>query len=261
MIGVQDISGPAAPLAPERSGEERSAAPPAAAERVATDAWGTPDYTRGERIADTVVHCLGVALALMAVPVMIVLAALLDGTGPVIAGVSIYAAGMLAMLGCSAAYHLLPPVRPAWRDLLRRLDHAAIYVKIAATQTPFAMLIGGASVAWVLGSIWAAALGGALARIFWPRGFRRFALPLYLILGWAGVAIFWPGADAVAPDTATVILVITGGALYTAGVGFFLAERLRFHNAIWHGFVLAATFVFYAAVLAEMGIRAAAAPV
>ena len=197
---------------------------------------------------------------------MIVLAALLDGTGPVIAGVSVYAAGMLAMLGCSAAYHLLPMVRPAWRDVLRRLDHAAIYVKIAATQTPFAMLIGGASVAWLLGSIWAAALGGALARIFWPRGFRRFALPLYLVLGWAGVAIFRPqlfssGADFTLPETATVILVITGGALYTAGVGFFLAERLRFHNAIWHGFVLAATFVFYAAVLAEMGIRAAAAPV
>ena len=164
------------------------------------------------------------------------------------------------MLGCSAAYHLLPTVKPAWRELLRRFDHAAIYLKIAATQTPFAVLIGGAGAAWVLGSVWIAALGGAVLRIFWPRGFRRLAVPFYLALGWAGLALFWPGAGEASLGLATVILCAVGGVLYTLGVPFLLAERLRFHNAIWHGFVLVATFVFYAAVLAEMGLRAAAAP-
>ncbi len=226
-----------------------------------TPAPSTPAYSRAEQVADAAVHCVGVALGLMAVPVMIVLAALLDGTGPVIAGVSVYAAGLLLMLGCSAAYHLLTPVRPAWRELLRRFDHAAIYLKIAATQTPFAVLIGGAGAAWLLGSVWVAALGGAALRIFWPHGFRRLAVPFYLALGWAGMALFWPGAGDAALGLATVILVIVGGLLYTLGVGFLLAEKLRFHNAIWHGFVLVATFVFYAAVLSEMGLRAVAAPV
>ena len=115
-------------------------------------------------------------------------------------------------------------------------------------------------VAWVLGSVWIAALGGAVLRIFWPRGFRRLAVPFYLALGWAGLALFWPGAGEASLGLATVILCAVGGMLYTLGVPFLLAERLRFHNAIWHGFVLVATFVFYAAVLAEMGLRAAAAP-
>ena len=247
----------AAPAAAAGAGEVPAAAPEAAALPAAAQG---PAYTRAEKVADAAVHCVGVALALMGVPVMIVLAALLDGTGPVIAGVSVYAAGMLLMLGCSAAYHLLPAVKPAWGELLRRFDHAAIYLKIAATQTPFAVLIGGAGAAWVLGSVWIAALGGAVLRIFWPRGFRRLAVPFYLALGWAGLALFWPGAGEASLGLATVILCAVGGVLYTLGVPFLLAERLRFHNAIWHGFVLVATFVFYAAVLAEMGLRAAAAP-
>lgn len=214
-------------------------------------------YTRAERIADGAVHCVGVALGLMAVPVLITLAALLDGSAPVIAGAAVYGLGMLLMLGCSAAYHLVPA--PAWREVLRRLDHAAIYVKIAATQTPFAVLVGGAGAGWLLGGVWAGALGGAAARLFWPHRIRRVALPLYLALGWAGVALVWPWGDGVALATATVALVIAGGLLYTAGVPFLLAERLPYHNAIWHGFVLVATFVFYAAVTAEMGVRAAAA--
>ena len=86
----------------------------------------------------------------------------------------------------------------------------------------------------------------------------RLALPLYLALGWAGAALFWPSEDGEALAFATRWLVVVGGLLYTIGVGFFLARRLRFHNAIWHGFVLVATIVFYAAVMAELGLRAAA---
>ncbi|MEE3100325.1 MAG: hemolysin III family protein [Pseudomonadota bacterium] len=213
-------------------------------------------YTRGERIADAAVHFTGIALALMAAPILILLAALFDGGAPVIAGVSVYAAGMFAMLGCSAAYNLIPTER--WKELLRRLDHAAIYVKIAATQTPFAMLVGGAGTGWVIGSVWATALAAVLGKLFWPRRMRRLSLPLYLGLGWAGLMLMWPGEGGRALSGASIGLVVAGGLIYTAGVGFFLAKRLRFHNAIWHGFVLVATFVFYSAITTEIGLRAAA---
>ncbi|MGM0584293.1 MAG: PAQR family membrane homeostasis protein TrhA [Pseudomonadota bacterium] len=239
-----------------RAGRGSEAAPPAAPGREGGIAPPVP-CTRAERIADGIVHALGVTLALMAAPVLITLAVLLDGSGPMIAGVSIYSVGLLLMLGCSAAYHLTP--MPTWREALRRLDHAAIYVKIAATQTPFAVMIGGAGAGWLLGSVWTAALGGAAAKLFWPHALRRLSMPLYLALGWAGVALVLPGQDAVALDRSTVALVVVGGLLYTGGIAFLKAERLRFHNAIWHAFVLAATGVFYAAIAAEVGMRAAAA--
>lgn len=215
-----------------------------------------PRFTRAERIADAAVHCTGLALAVLAAPVLVTLCAVFYGAGKEIAGVSIYVAGMLLMLGCSAAYHMIPTT--AWREVLRRMDHAAIYLKIAATQTPFAVLIGGSGAPWLLGTVWTAALGGAAAKLFWPERMGRLALPLYLALGWAGAALFWPAADGEALAFATSVLVVVGGLLYTIGVGFFLAERLRFHNAIWHSFVLVATFVFYSAVMAEIGLRAAA---
>lgn len=248
------MKGPRATSAAQ-AGRGREAAPPAAIGREGE----TPPpvaYTRAERIADAIIHALGVTLALMAAPVLVTLAVLLDGTGPVVAGVSVYSVGLLMMLCCSAAYHLVPV--PTWREVLRRLDHAAIYVKIATTQTPFAVMIGGAGAGWLLGSVWTAALGGAVAKLFWPHALRRLALPLYLAIGWAGAVLVWPGQDAAALDRSTVALVVVGGLLYTSGIAFLKAERLRFHNAIWHAFVLAATGVFYAAIAAEVGMRAAA---
>lgn len=224
------------------------------ASRDAAQAVVAFDYTRGERIADAAVHFTGIALALMAAPVLILLAVVFDGRAPVVAGVSIYTVGMFAMLGCSAAYHLIPTER--WRELLRRLDHAAIYIKIAATQTPFAMLVGGAGMGWVIGSVWVTALGAVLGKLFWPTRMRRLSLPLYLGLGWAGLMLMWPGEGARPLSSVSVGLIVVGGVIYTTGVGFFLAKSLRFHNAIWHGFVLVATFVFYSAIIAEIGLRA-----
>ncbi len=232
--------------------EDRSSA---AAVPAASAPPATPGCSRAERLADAAVHCTGVALAMLAAPVLVTLCAVFYGPGKEIAGVSIYVAGMLLMLGCSAAYHMIPTT--TWRVALRRMDHAAIYLKIAATQTPFAVLIGGSNTPLLLGTVWTAAIGGAAAKLFWFDRMDRLALPLYLALGWAGAALFWPG-DGEGLAFATMTLVVVGGLLYTIGVGFFLARRLRFHNAIWHGFVLVATFVFYSAVMAEIGLRAAA---
>jgi len=212
-------------------------------------------YTAAERWADAAIHCVGVALALMGAPVLVVVCVLLDGSPGVVAATAIYALAMLAMFVASAAYHLSPV--ETWRELLRRFDHSAIYLKIAATQTPFAVMMGGGKAGWFLGALWLVAALGAAGKMLAPARMRRISLPLYLLMGWAGVAIFAPGADGAALATATVVLVVCGGLLYSAGVPFFLWRGLRYHNAIWHGFVLVATFVFYSAVLTELGIRAA----
>lgn len=213
-----------------------------------------PAYSRAERIADGAVHALGVLLALVSVPVLITLTAVFDGAVATVAAVSIYGAAMVAMFAASAAYHLVS--LETWREPLRRLDHAAIYVKIAATQTPFAVMVGGARGLWVLGLIWLVALAGAAAKALRPsRLVGPLSTGLYLALGWGGLALVLPGADATPLAGATVMLIAAGGGLYTVGIAFLLMRNLPFHNAVWHGFVLAATFVFYAAVLTEILMR------
>ncbi|MGG7566467.1 PAQR family membrane homeostasis protein TrhA [Rhodovulum sp. DZ06] len=234
-------------ISPER-------APSAAVPLEATPA--PRPLTRAEIAADAAVHAAGLVLALMGIPVMIVLAALLHGEGALIAAVSVYGAAMLAMFGCSAAYNLCPETRERARAVLRRFDHAAIYLKIAGCQTPFAVLVGGAWSGWALGAVWAGALGGAAAKLIAPHRLQRLSLLFYIALGWAGLALFFPGAGAEPLAAATAILALVGGLTYTAGIGFFLWERLPFHNAIWHGFVVVATFTFYSAVITEVSLRA-----
>ena len=211
------------------------------------------DYSRPERIADAAIHAAGLVLALAAGPALVVAAALLDGRGAVVASVAVYVAALLGMLAASAAYNLLH--RSARREVLRRLDHAAIYVKIAATQTPFAVLVGAGPALWALGSVWTAAILGALAKLAMPARLGRVSLPLYLALGWAGMAIVFSGDAETGLSTAALALIVVGGLLYTLGTLFFVAERMPYHNAVWHGFVLAASAVFFAAVAVELGVR------
>lgn len=201
-----------------------------------------------ERLADAIVHAVGIAGALAALPVLLTLAAVFDGGLPVMLALSVYAATTLAMLGFSGAYNLVRA--PRARAVLRRLDHAAIYLKIAGTQTPFAVLAGTTTAFWLLGAVWFAALAGAAVKLARLRGPEMLSVAAYLALGWAGLLLVPSLADRV--TGAAVLLILAGGLLYSAGVVFHLWERLPFHNAIWHGFVVAATFVFYSAILVEV---------
>jgi hemolysin III len=198
-----------------------------------------------------VVHVAGLVLVLMAVPVLIVVTAILRGDAPSVLGVSIYGATMLAMIACSALYNLTPGAARAW--LYRRLDHSAIYIKIAGTYTPFT-LISGHGLALTAG-VWGAAALGVALKLASPDRFRWAALALYLGMGWAGVVA--GQALIAALPTPVLVLMVVGGLLYTAGVAFYLWERLPFHITIWHIFVLTATFVFYAAVVTLVVLGAA----
>jgi hemolysin III len=204
-------------------------------------------YTRAEKVSDDVVHVTGLSLVLMAVPVLIVLTALYRGDAASLTGVSVYGGALFLMILFSAVYNIA-----IWSDfgaarawLLRRLDHSAIYLKIAGTYTPFTLL-SGHGLALTAG-VWAAALTGVVLKIISPERFQWMALALYLGMGWAGLLV---GGEMIAALPGPVIvLMIVGGALYTMGVVFYLWQRLPFHYTIWHVFVLAASLVFYAAVL------------
>ncbi len=199
---------------------------------------------------DGTVHALGVTLAAVASVTLIGLV-LTGGDGVAIGAAVIYCLGMLATFGFSAAYNMIQ--RPGWKEVLRRCDHAAIYLMIAGTYTPFALAgIGGAVGYGLLALVWGVALFGLVLKIAFPRRFERLSLVLYLAMGWAGLLVLDAILQAL-PVSALVFLAV-GGVFYTVGVLFHLSTRLLFHNAIWHAFVLIAAGFHYAAVLEAVGV-------
>ena len=182
---------------------------------------------------------------LMAVPVLILRTSALHSEVPAVVGTSIYGATLIAMILCSALYNMARP--SAWTPVLRRLDHSAIYFKIAGTYTPFTLLSGGHG-AYLLPVLWTAALVGTGLRVFAHDRTRRLAISLYLVMGWVGAIAGWR-LFAQMPDH-VFGLIVAGGLIYTVGFAFYLLERVPFHNTIWHVFVLVASASFFAAVSA-----------
>jgi hemolysin III len=203
------------------------------------------NYDRAELIADGVVHIIGVCFGLVAATALIVLTAVY-ATAVDIAAVSIYVAGLLAMLVLSATYNLWPVSRAKW--VLRRFDHSAIYLLIAATYTPFILELKESLFALaLLAGVWCIAIFGIVLKLRWPGRFDRLSVGLYLALGWSGLMLY----DSVVSSLPSVALwlVLAGGALYSLGVIFHAWRRLRFQNVIWHCFVLLGAACHYTAVL------------
>jgi hemolysin III len=203
------------------------------------------NYDRAELIADGVVHALGIGFGLIAATALIVLAAVFASAFEIVS-VSVYAAGLLAMLGLSAAYNLWPVSPRKW--LLRRFDHSAIYILIAATYTPFCVqLKDGVFGMSLLAGVWSVATIGIVLKLFWPGRFDTVSVGLYLAMGWSGLIAYDAGVAAL-PQLA-LWFIVAGGALYSLGVIFHAWRRLRFQNAIWHSFVLLGAACHYTAVL------------
>ncbi|HEY8564476.1 MAG TPA: hemolysin III family protein [Beijerinckiaceae bacterium] len=202
-------------------------------------------YSRAEIAADAVIHALGVSLGLVGVAILFVLAARV--AEPVeLTSVLVYGLGLLAVLGVSAAYNLWPLTRVKW--WLRRFDHSAIYLLIAGTYTPFLsqMKAGLVSIGLLVG-VWGTALVGTFLKFRFPGRFDRLSIALYLVMSWSGVLAY--DAVSAALPASTLAWIAAGGIIYTAGVVFHVWETLRFHNAIWHAFVLVAAACHYRAVL------------
>ena len=197
-----------------------------------------------ELAADRLVHVLGIGLGLVGAIAIVALAAGNPRPGD-LAPVAIYAAGLVAMLGCSAAYNVF--ASNGRREWLRRFDHAAIFAMIAGTYTPFTTRLEGAWSSGLTAVIWTVAAIGMAVKLVQPRRIEAISVALYLALGWIGVIAAEPFLEAL--DPATLALLAAGGILYSVGVVFHVWRSLPYQNAIWHGFVLIAASVHYLAVL------------
>lgn len=204
------------------------------------------NYDRAELIADGVVHVVGVISGLVAATALIVLTGVF-GTVSEFVAVLVYAIGLVAMLGLSAAYNLWPVSPVKW--ILRRFDHSAIYLLIAATYTPVIITqLSESALAWALLTVvWCVAAVGVYIKLRLPGRYDRLAIALYLALGWSGLVAY----DAIVTSLPGLALgfIVAGGALYTLGVIFHAWHRLRFQNAIWHAFVLLGAACHYTAMI------------
>jgi hemolysin III len=159
-------------------------------------------------------------------------------------GLIVYSIGLVGMFAASAAYNLVSHV--GVKEILRRLDHAAIFVMIAGSYTPFALVVGGRAGHTLLAAVWAIAAVGVAIKLRYPRRFDKLSVLLYLSQGW--IVLLALDSITAALSNRALSLLVAGGVVYTVGVAFHLMERLLFHNVIWHIFVLGGAACQFAAI-------------
>lgn len=211
-------------------------------------ARGTPGrpQTVGEEIANVVSHGLGLLLAVAALPIL-VWQAVRVGTGRDVVAASVFGATMIGLYLVSTVYHAMPPGRAkVW---LNRLDHAAIYVFIAGSYTPFTLGVLRGSWGWVLfGIVWAMAVFGVVVKLLDRLRHPLVSTALYLVMGWVALVAAVPLFDRL--PGAGLAWLVAGGLSYTLGaVVFLFDERVRYAHFVWHLLVLGGSVCHFFAAL------------
>ena len=195
--------------------------------------------------ANSLIHGVGFLLSVAGLVVAIVLG-VQRGDGWVVTSVSIYGATLILLYATSTLYHAAPS--PRRKRLLQKLDHAAIFLLIAGTYTPFLLVNLRGPWGWSLFAVvWGLALVGGGFKLVFAGHLPFWSSGIYLLLGWLLLIAAKPLLASV-PRSGLVLLVL-GGVCYTSGVAFYLWRQLPFHHAIWHVFVLAGSICHYFAVL------------
>ena len=198
----------------------------------------------GERF-NSISHLVGALLAAIGAVLLIVLAARAGDPWRIVS-FSIYGVMLLTLYLVSTLYH---SAHGHAKDMLRKFDHCAIYLLIAGSYTPFALVTLRGPWGWSLfGIVWGLALLGVLQEIWFARGARILSLVIYLLMGWLAIIAIVPLIAALSWDG--FIWLAAGGLLYTAGIIFYATDhRVRHGHGVWHLFVLAGSICHYCAVL------------
>jgi hemolysin III len=202
------------------------------------------DQTRREEIANSLSHGFGLAAAIVATP-FLCLAAARQPSQAFFVGTIIFVVTMWLVYLCSTLYHAWPQTR--FKCALQIIDHAAIFLLIAGTYSPFALgpLRGG--LGWTLFVfVWLFAITGVVIKFKTGIRRKRLSLVLYLTMSWVVLFIARPFVMAVPLET--VLWLLAGGIAYTSGLVFFGNERLRYSHFVWHLFVLAGTTCHFCAI-------------
>ncbi|MCP3667858.1 MAG: hemolysin III family protein [Gammaproteobacteria bacterium] len=202
------------------------------------------DYTLGEELAHAISHGVGVALSIAGLAILVAFSSLY-GDAWHITSTSIYGVTLILLYTASTLYHGVTHTRV--KAVLQQLDHAAIFLLIAGTYTPFTLVSLRGEWGWTLFAlIWGMALVGVVLQLVAPRK-EKLSLALYMIMGWLVVIALEPMIDAV--GTGGMLLLLIGGLCYTVGAIFYVWERLAYNHAVWHVFVLTGSIFHFFSVL------------
>lgn len=201
--------------------------------------------TRGEDLANTLSHGIGLLLALVALPFLVLDGMQANGSLPVV-GASVFGVTIVLAYLTSTLYHAFPQADR--NGLLRRLDHSAIYLLIAGTYTPVLLGVLRGNAGWImLAVIWTLAVAGVVFKLLAGARYRKVSVALYVAMGWAALAVIQPLWTHMAPGG--LAWMFAGGIAYTAGVVFYLLhERMRYSHLVWHLFVLGGTVCHFVMV-------------
>ncbi len=203
------------------------------------------NYSIGEEIAHAVTHGIGIPLSIAALAILLVFSARY-GDAWHVTSTAIYGATLTLLYTTSTLYHGIPNVRA--KRILQQLDHAAIFLLIAGTYTPFTLVSLRGPWGWTLfGMVWGIATLGIYIELWGSSKLRRWSLALYLGLGWLVLIAIHPMLENV--EKGGLMLLLAGGLSYSLGAVFYAWKRLSYNHAIWHMFVLVGSVLHFFSVL------------
>ena len=199
-----------------------------------------------EELANAVTHGIGLVLSLIGMPILI-LAALDRGERTMVIGASVFGATLVALYAASTLYHAIP--HPLLKRKLRVVDHAAIYLLIAGTYTPFTLGVLRGTWGWTLfGIVWTLAALGVLFKVLFGSGaMAKLSTAIYVAMGWVIIIAIKPLMASM--EHTGLFLLAAGGLCYTGGVIFYVDRRRAWTHPVWHLFVMGGSICHYFAVL------------
>jgi hemolysin III len=208
----------------------------------------SPSVIHREEIANAVTHGIG-ALASAAAGAVLVTLATLHGTRMQMVSALVFGSSLLLLYTASTLYHAIPSLTVKRR--LKVFDHCAIYLLIAGTYTPFALIgLRGPVGWWLFGIVWGLAAVGVTFKLFFTGRFKLFSTLVYIGMGWMAIFAIKPMMSSI--PLPSLMWLLAGGVAYTAGTVFYHNERLRYSHAVWHLFVLMGSACHYIAVISQV---------
>ncbi|WP_108671513.1 PAQR family membrane homeostasis protein TrhA [Peribacillus acanthi] len=202
-------------------------------------------FTKKEELVNALTHGIGVILSITAL-VFLIIRSVTEGTAWHVTTFIIYGVSMLVLYLCSTLVHSFPPGKA--KDIFEIFDHAAIYIFIAGTYTPFTLIVINGALGWtILGIVWGIAIVGIVFKAFFVKRFLFLSTVLYVVMGWL-IVIAWHPLITTLPFAGLQLLVI-GGVLYTVGAIFYVWRGFPFHHAIWHIFVILGSIAHFFSIL------------
>ena len=204
----------------------------------------TAKYSRHEEIANSITHGIGALLGIAALVLLLVFSCIQGTTSHVVSS-AIYGSALITLYLASTLYHAIP--YPKAKKILQKLDHSSIFLLIAGTYTPFTLINLRGPWGWtIFGLVWGLALAGIILELATRKRYKKLSITLYLCMGWIIVIAIKPMLDNVA--TGGLLLLLSGGIIYSLGIIFYLWKSCPFNHAIWHMFVLAGSILQFFAV-------------